>query len=174
MVEQRVTRKGLAGGHRMRRWRRSAFTLIEVIIVLAIILLLSGFVGVQVMQRRGEARVDAVKVDMNTIRNAMELFYLDFDRYPTEEEGVAVLWNRERLDAESEEDTRRWRRYLQRPLATDRWGSPWGYRQASEDGEENQFELWSFGPDRQEGTDDDIYLFEREEDEGFGSDFEPR
>lgn len=149
-----------------RRLHRAAFTLVEVIIVLAIVLLLSGLVGVAVMKRRGEAQSDTAKVELNTIRNAMQLFYLDFDRYPTDEEGVAVLWDRARLDPE--EEPQRWRGYLTRPIPTDRWGSPWGYRQMSEMGDEQEYDLWSYGPDRQDGTDDDIHAFEREADDGFG------
>jgi general secretion pathway protein G len=159
---------------RGKRWagaRRSAFTLVEVIIVLAIVLLLSGLVGVAVMQRRGEARTDTVKIELNTIRNAMKLFCLDFDRYPTDEEGVAVLWDRARLEGD-EEESRRWKRYLDRPMPNDRWGSPWGYRQVSEFGDETEYDLWSFGPDKQDGTDDDIQAFDRQQDE-FGQPLPP-
>jgi general secretion pathway protein G len=162
-----VKQSDLRGGRAGRPWavvRRRAFTLVEVIIVLAIVLLLSGLVGVAVMQRRGEARTDTVKIELNTIRNAMKLFYLDFDRYPTDEEGVAVLWDRNLLEGD-EDETRRWKRYLDRPMPTDRWGSPWGYSQVSELGEESEYDLWSWGPDKQDGTDDDIHAFAREADE---------
>lgn len=158
MVHQEVRGRLRAG----RRWQRRAFTLIEVIIVLAIVLLLSGLVGVAVMQRQRDAREQGVKIELNTIRNAMELFYLDFDRYPTEEEGIAVLWDKSKLVGD-EEETTRWRRYLTRPLPNDRWGSPWGYSPESDRGEEGEYELWSYGPDRQDGTDDDIHAFERNE-----------
>lgn len=161
MIKQGVTDRR----RRYKTLKRHAFTLVEVIIVLAIVLLLSGLVGVAVMQRRGEARVDTVKIDLNTIRNGMEMFYLDFDRYPTEEEGVAVLWDRARLDPE--EDPDRWRGYLNRPLPTDRWGNPWGYRDESEF-EDQPYELWSYGPDGQDGTEDDIHAFERAEEDAFG------
>lgn len=161
MGEQRVVRTR----HGYTRLRRGAFTLVEVIIVLAIVLLLSGLVGVAVMQRKSTAQSDTAKIELNTIRNAMQMFYLDFDRYPTEEEGIAVLWDRTRLDPE--EETSRWSGYLTRPLPTDRWGQPWGYREESEV-EEQPYELWSYGPDKQDGTDDDIHAFEREEDDAFG------
>jgi general secretion pathway protein G len=150
---------------RQGRAARTAFTLVEIMIVLAILLLLSGLVGVAVLQRRGDAQVSAVKIDLNNLRSAMQLFYLDFDRYPTEEEGLAVLWDRSRLD--QEEDERGWRRYLDRPLPTDRWGQPWGYRPESEH-EDGEYDLWSYGPDRQDGTEDDINAFpERQMDDEF-------
>jgi general secretion pathway protein G len=154
---------GVRPGRRWTTAHRRAFTLVEVIIVLAIVLLLSGLVGVQVFQRRGEAKSQAAQIDMNTIRNGMRLFYLDFDRFPTDEEGVAVLWDRSRLEGD-EEEMGRWKRYLERPLQTDRWGSPWGYRQVSEF-DESEYDLWSWGPDKQDGTDDDIPSVRRENDE---------
>lgn len=134
--------------------RTSGFTLIEVMIVIAIVLALSGLIGVALFRQRDSAKVDLVKTDMNSLKNALNLFRLDFDRYPTEEEGLSVLWDSSLL--ESETDTAKWKKYLTEPMATDKWGSPWGYRQISEHGDETMYDLWSYGPDKQEGTDDDI------------------
>ncbi len=134
--------------------RTSGFTLIEVMIVIAIVLALSGLIGVALFRQRDAAKVDLVKTDMNSLKNALNLFRLDFDRYPTEEEGLSVLWDSSLL--ESETDTAKWKKYLTEPMPTDKWGSPWGYRQISEHGDETMYDLWSYGPDKQEGTDDDI------------------
>jgi len=60
--------------------------------------------------------------------------------------------------------------YLEEPLATDRWGNEWGYRAESET-REGKYDLWSNGPDGEEGTEDDItsWASSEEDEEGFGS-----
>ena len=137
------------------RMRRGGFTLIEVMIVVAIILALAGIVAITLFRQKDDATASLAKVDLRTINKAMELFRLDFDRWPTEEEGVAVLWNKEVLDPEA--DVAKWKEYLAEPLPKDRWGTDWGYRAESEhENREGKFDLWSNGPDKQEGTEDDI------------------
>ncbi|MCB9844410.1 MAG: type II secretion system major pseudopilin GspG [Phycisphaeraceae bacterium] len=130
--------------------RRSGFTLIEVLIVIAIILTLTGLVGVALFQRRDEAKVDLTKTDMNTIKSAMKQFYMHFERYPTTDEGIAVLWDKTRLEDPELED--KWGGYLEKKLETDKWGHEWGYEQMAY----NAYKIWSVGPDGEEETDDDL------------------
>ncbi len=145
--------------------RRGAFTLIEVMIVIAIILALSGLVAVAVFQRRDDADIKLTRVSLNTLKSAMGMFKLDYRRFPYEEEGLAVLWDRELLDPESDENL--WKIYLEEKMDKDVWGTEWGYRAESET-RDTGFDLWSNGPDMEEGTDDDIMLFETDEDDDFG------
>tara|TARA_Y100000815_G_scaffold112615_1_gene101417 strand:- start:126 stop:632 length:507 start_codon:yes stop_codon:yes gene_type:complete len=136
-----------------RKAVRRGFTLIEVLIVLAIVLALSAIVGVALFQRQDDAQLQLAQTDMNTIERGMKMFRLDMGRFPTEEEGVAVLWDSELLDADAEETT--WKGpYLEEPIPTDRWKNEWGYRAESEYGRD--YDLWSFGPDGEEDTEDDI------------------
>ena len=140
--------------HRLGRSAlRSAFTLIEVMIVIAIVLALTGLIGYAVLGRRDEAKRDLAQIDMNTIRQGLKLFRFDFDRYPSDEEGVKVLWNKSALSADA--DQTKWHAYLEEAMEKDRWGNPWQYKQAGEHGE-GTYDLWSAGPDKQDGTDDDI------------------
>jgi general secretion pathway protein G len=154
-----------------RRYRQvmrgdRGFTLIEVMIVIAIILMLSTLVGVALMSRRKDAQKDLAQYDMGTIANAIKLFEMDFDRFPTDEEGLRVLWDKSALSPDSSES--KWRGYLEKPMPTDKWGSPWGYRQMSEQGNETKYDLWSYGPDKEDGTDDDLTNWATtEEDDGF-------
>lgn len=158
---------------------RGGFTLIEVMIVIAIILMLSTLVGVALMSRRKDAQKDLARYDMGTIAQAIKLFEMDFDRFPSDEEGLAVLWDKTLLSPDAPQD--KWRKYLEKPMPTDKWGSPWGYRQMSErgggavaggemgmEGEEMTYDLWSYGPDKEDGTDDDLNNWATtEEEEGF-------
>lgn len=143
------------------RMRRGGFTLVEVMIVVAIILALAGIVAITLFRQKDEATASLAKVDLRTINKAMELFRLDYARWPTDEEGIAVLWNKELLDPEA--DAAKWKEYLAEPLPKDRWGTEWGYKSESdEESREGKFDLWSNGPDKQEGTDDDIMNWEKE------------
>lgn len=152
---------------RTRKQMARGFTLIEVMIVIAIILALTGLIGVAVLGRRDEAKKGTAQIDMNTIKAALDMFRLDYDRYPTDEEGLAVLWDKSKLDPEA--DAAKWAKdgYLKQPMPNDRWQSPWGYRQQSERSEDaSKYDLWSFGPDKQEGTEDDINSWTELEGEG--------
>lgn len=152
---------------RTRNARRGGgFTLIEVMIVITIILMLTGLVAYNVLGRQKQAKADLCKIDMNTIKGAMKQFRLDFDRYPKDEEGVKVLWDKTALVVDNEQDEAKWHKYLEEPLPNDRWGRPWGYKQVSEHGDEEIFDLWSFGPDGQEGNDDDIVSWTTEGGDG--------
>lgn len=140
---------------RVSRRTRRAFSLIEVMIVIAIILAISGLVALTLFSRRDQAEADLGRVEFRNLQQALKLFRLDFNRYPTDEEGLAVLWDKERLDPDAEQTA--WKEYLEQPMAKDRWGNEWGYRQQSEETEDtSKYDLWSFGPDGEEGTDDDI------------------
>ncbi len=142
---------------------RGAFTLIEVLIVLAIIVMIAGFVSVSLFARRDQADVQATQINISTLGDALDAFRLDYRRYPTDDEGLAVLWDKEKLDSEA--DGSLWATYLTKPIPTDVWGNEWGYAQQVEDfdsGEEENtaavapYDLWSYGPDGEDGTDDDI------------------
>ncbi len=138
---------------RIRGRAAAGFTLIEVMIVIAIIVALAGLVGVALFARRDEAKVNLVRTDLNTIKQAMKLFRLDFDRWPSESEGLGVLWDKTKLDPDA--DQAKWKSYLEEPMPNDKWDQPWGYRAESET-DPTQYDIWSNGPDKQEGTEDDI------------------
>lgn len=143
-----------------RRVAQSAFTLIEVMIVIAIILALAGLVGVALFRQKDAATYQLAQTDVKTIQAAMKLFRLDFDRYPMEEEGLKVLWSKEGLDPDAQQG--KWKKYLEEPLPKDRWNNEWGYRAESES-EDRDYDLWSNGPDGEEGTEDDITSWSDEE-----------
>jgi len=144
----------MRNGIRRRRVARRGFTLVEIMIVIAIILALASLIGIAVFNRFGEAQENITKIQMKTVEDALESFRLDFNRYPTDEEGVSVLWSSTNLENPEDED--KWSTYLKSPSPNDQWDNAWGYRQISEYGDESKYDLWSYGPDGEEGTDDDI------------------
>ena len=101
---------------------RSGFTLIELLIVIAILLAIGGLVVVNLIPRGEQAKSDLQRVQLDQITSAFQQFRLDLGRWPSEEEGLVVLWNREQM--EDENDSERWRGpYLDVPITEDGWGN---------------------------------------------------
>lgn len=152
---------------RGRAARRSArgFTLIEVMIVIGIVLALSGLIAFAVLGRGEEAKVKLAQTDVNNLKAALRMFRMDFERYPTDEEGLRALWDKTAIT--DEEEQKKWKGYLEEPRPLDRWETAWVYKQQSDD-DETKYALSSNGPDKQEGTDDDIKAFQSTTGEGEG------
>jgi len=78
----------------MQSIRNSAikgFTLLELLVVLAIIALLMGVVGPQVMKHLGTSKTKAVKVQIEDLSLALDMYKLDVGVYPSTEQGLDVL-----------------------------------------------------------------------------------
>ena len=143
-----------------RRRQRRGFTLIELLIVIAILLAIGGLVVVNLIPRGEQAKADIQRIQLDQVDSALNQFRLDLDRWPSEEEGIEVLWNREALEDENEYE--RWRGpYLEDPVREDRWGNELSYRYPGEIRGETYYDLISFGPDGEEDTDDDITNHDR-------------
>ncbi|MEX3012089.1 type II secretion system major pseudopilin GspG [Hoeflea sp. TYP-13] len=82
---------------RNRRRNRSAhsdvagFTMVELLVVLAIIGLIASFAVPQVLRYLGSARSDAAGIQISNIESAMELYYIDNMKYPETEQGISAL-----------------------------------------------------------------------------------
>ena len=144
---------------------RGGFTLIEVMIVLAIVLALGTIVGLAVLKQRDKSNEQLAKTDIAVIESGLKWFYFEYNRYPTDEEGLAVLWSSETLDPELDET--RWSSQLTEPLAKDRWGHEWMYMQERDD-DPAKYALWSVGPDGEDGTDDDLKAWSDDDEDDFG------
>jgi general secretion pathway protein G len=153
-------------------WRgraaRRGFTLLEVMIVIVILLALATFVGINLLSSKDKATKGIVEVQMNSMKQALNRFRIDFDRFPTDEEGIKVLWDKAALGSDSPAE--KWSGpYMDQPTPKDNWGTEWGYKQVGERGPTGFFDLWSYGPDKQDGTPDDILLWSAASREGSGS-----
>jgi general secretion pathway protein G len=139
---------------------RGGFTLIELLIVIAILLAIGGLVVVNLIPRGEQAKSDLQRVQLDQVTSAFQQFRLDLDRWPSEEEGIEVLWDRDTID--DDHDSERWRGpYLDQPVREDRWGNELVYHFPGEIRGESYYDLISVGPDGEEGTNDDITNHDR-------------
>ncbi len=138
------------------------FTLIEVMIVILIVLALGGLVAYNLLGTKEDAENKLAKIDMQTIQAALKQFRFEHGRYPTDEEGIEVLWLKDKMT--DEEEAKKWKKLLEKPMPNDRFGNQWGYRQKAENSDEDIYEIWSYGRDKQEGTEDDIVSWDAESD----------
>jgi general secretion pathway protein G len=136
--------------------RRRAFTLIELLIVIAILLAIGGLVVVNLLPAKDQADIDLTRVQIDQIENALKYFKVDLKRWPSEEEGITVLWSKDAL--EDEEDEPRWKGpYLENATPKDTWDQEWVYRAPSEIRDGAPYDIVSLGPDGEEDTDDDVH-----------------
>ena len=125
-----------------RRFSRG-FTLIELLVVLAIIGLLAGLVGPQVMKHLGESKTKAARLQVEDLAASLDMFHLDVGRYPTNEEGLAAL-------IEKPEGVSFWNGpYLRKKrIPKDPWNFDYKYQFP---GEHGRFDLYTLGADNREG-----------------------
>ncbi len=143
---------------------RRGFTLIEVMIVIVIVLALGSLVAYNLLGTKERAEDDLVKIDMNTLKQALKNFRFAHNRYPTDEEGLKALWDKTAI--QDEEEAKKWTKLLEEPMLKDRYGNEWGYRQKSEHGDETAYDLWSYGRDKLENTNDDLVSWTAEDKDG--------
>lgn len=114
------------------------FTLIEIMVVVAIIAILAALIVPQVMGRPDEARIVAARHDVGAIMQALKLYRLDHKRYPTQQEGLKAL-----------------AKHLER-LPADPWGNPYQYLVPGVHGEVDVFSYGADGAPGGEGAAADI------------------
>lgn len=136
--------------------RRTArgFTLLEMIVVLVIIGLIMGLVGPRLFGQADKAKVQTAGTQIKMLGGALQTMRLDISRWPTEQEGLALL-----VTAPTDERTSRaWAGpYLDEAVPMDPWGNP--YRYAPTPSEHQPYTLYSLGADGQpggEGFDADV------------------
>jgi len=121
---------------------RVGFTLLELLVVVAIIGLLAGYVGPRYFGQIGKAEVKAARAQMDALEKALDAYRLDVGRFPGSDLGLEALVVRPQGVA-------KWGGpYLKKGVPLDPWGQPYRYQSPGEHGE---FDLVSLGRDGKPG-----------------------
>jgi len=129
--------------------RGRGFTLIELLLVLVILATLAAVVVPKFTRRSEQARITAARADIANLEVALDSFEVDTGRYPTMEEGLAAL-------LKQPGDVKEWHGpYIRRGLPKDPWGNAYVYAYPGQHNADD-YDLYSFGVNGQEGGDDDI------------------
>jgi general secretion pathway protein G len=133
--------------------RQRGFTLIEIMVVIAILGILAALIVPKIMSRPDEARRVAAKQDIGTIMQAMKLYRLDNGRYPTQEQGLHALVEKPTTEPVPND----WKDggYLER-LPADPWGAQYQYLNPGVHGEIDVFSYGADGKPGGDGNDADI------------------
>jgi len=122
--------------------REAGFSLLELLVVLAILALLAGLVAPRVIGYLGGAKTDTAKMQLRNIESALDLYRLDAGKYPQSLDALVT----------QPAGVERWRGpYLKKATGlSDPWGEPFKYRIPGQHGE---YDLFSLGADKTEGGD---------------------
>jgi len=124
------------------RRRRGGFTLIEVLLVVAILGILAGVVVANFAGKQKKALISATRASIDAIRTAVDMYEVDTGRYPP---SLSALVDNDGSPNWSGP-------YLRGGVPVDAWGSPFNYSQQGED----SYKISSAGPDKSTGSGDDI------------------
>lgn len=134
-----------------RNARCGGFTLIEIMIVLAIVGLLFSFVGVNVIKKFKESKVQGAKIQIAAYQQALQAYYLDNNGYPTTAQGLEALIAKPSV-GKVPGNYPDGGYFGKKELVKDPFGNPYHY--ACDDGQ--NFTITSDGPDGNPGTEDDV------------------
>lgn len=131
------------------------FTLVELLVVLAILGLLAGLVGPQVMKFLGSSKTKTAALQIEDLGATLDLYRLEVGRYPSTSEGLEAL-------VADPGNTPNWNGpYLKKAqVPKDPWGNEYQYRSPGQNG---PYDIWSLGADGRdggEGEDQDIKSWE--------------
>ncbi len=144
----------MRGNRRIRRRPssgRRGFTLMEVLLVLAILVILGTLVVTNFSGVLAGSKVSAAKTQLNAFEQQIDIYQLNVGVYPTTQQGLAAL----RVAPPDLADPTKWTGpYAKKDIPLDPWQQPYQYELLSP----TQYKISSAGPDGTPGTGDDVIV----------------
>jgi general secretion pathway protein G len=131
--------------------RGRGFTLLELMVVMLILALISGIAAPRVVKYLNQAKLQTATIQVDALGAAVESFYLDTGRYPTDDEGLTAL-----VEAPTGLVTWNGPYVRKRDSLLDPWGKPYIYRFPGEHGDFDILTLAADGQTGGEGNGTDI------------------
>ncbi len=130
---------------------RRGFTFLEIMFVVVIIGILLAIVGPRLVGRSQKARIGAAHMQLKNIQTALQQYEMHIGSFPDTNQGLKAL-----LEKPSDVDEKEWDGpYLEGTvLPRDPWGNEFQYKEPGE--HTKDYDLWSYGPDKQDNTADDV------------------
>jgi general secretion pathway protein G len=125
---------------------RKGFTLVEIMLVLFIVMSIAGMALLAVNQMRTAAQERIAQSTVNDLASKLDLYQELNGAYPSADDGIEALWT-----CPPSMDPSVYKQVYKRPVGNDPWGNPYQYQIEGE-----TVTVFSCGPDKQLGTDDDI------------------
>lgn len=135
-----------------QRRRRAGLTLVEVMLVLVILMIIASLAVTAYGPIQRKAYINAAKTQIKAFKTPLQAYKLDIGDFPASGDGLEAL-----RDAPTNlQNPDKWSGpYLDSPVPLDPWGSPYQYEYPGKYDTE-QPDIWSFGPDGIDNTDDDV------------------
>lgn len=130
---------------------QSGFTLVEIMIVLAIMTMIFGLVGVNLMGQFKEARKKTAIIQIAQLKEALDAFNVANGFYPSSSQGLAALSKKPGSGSGRVPESYPDGGFLKKPIGNDPWGQPYIY----ESQDQNSYLLYSGGPDAKPETEED-------------------
>lgn len=139
-----------------RRPPRGGFTLMEVMLVLMILVIIASMAVMALGPMRKKARIKAAETQINVFKGPLQAYEMDIGEFPSSSQGLDALlaapsdlanqdkWFGPYLDAKGN------------VVPKDPWGNDYVYEYPGKNQDRDWPDIWSLGPDRQDGTDDDV------------------
>ena len=135
-----------------RQPSRHGFTLIEVLLVLAILVIIASLTVVAVIPMQRSAYMRAAETQVKAFKTPLQAYRIDIGTFPDSSQGLEALRN----PPSDLAAPNKWRGpYLESPVPLDPWSNPYRYEYPGKY-QEDMPDIWSYGPDGMDGTEDDI------------------
>lgn len=131
--------------------QNAGFTLVEVLIVIALIATLGTYAGVKLIGKLKEGKIGATKIQLSGFQQALQSYYLDNNQYPTTGQTLEALISKPTTGPEPKRYSSEGY-FNKKTIPKDPWGNDYNY--VCEDGQ--NYTISSAGPDGQLDTEDDV------------------